>query len=896
MRPRLSFYVLLFALSAFTIEGRSFAQVTRVNVMPGYPNAPRTSPAQRRPVRPNDTLILWGSANDGVGTANGYTYTWSITTGPDLTYVDDGSLTGPVQDDSYITEEIAFSLMGGATSAIATATLSVTDGTLTMQDTVEFAVIGTTDPLSDTPLENQQVDVNIAIEDGLRWLYRRLQLNGKWSHPNTLNEVGPTGYSLWAMQNQGHLPTNDSDEDILAMAVQEGLDFLFMKCEITSNIAAPNATVALGATAPQISDINSNGQSVSIGQQFGHWGYAHCIATAALAATVSPNRVVTVGPCAGMTYKELGEDCLDLIGFGQVDAGVPRGGWSYTPNNWTDMSINSWAYVAMEGLYVTFGVDIPDWILQECEHSLIYHQANQPGAVPFGYTSPFRLNSPVDGHATTGGGLSGLYAVELTGPHAVGGSVIGLEAPPLNSISAKRNAALDYLGENWNELGCGIGNGNLGNTYAMWTVARALRLTAFGLGLPAGDVVQLTNQSVSFDWETGEQSGSGAIAAAGTSREGYFTYLLRTQEADPLNSVDDRGRWDFGCFGQDLDTAMAVLVLTPKVFLVDPPEEEQGDQDLGCEEFNRTETLTANDTLSLLTLAHNPEAAQGFAYVHAVDDEGAPIGFDHLIGQLLVVDGIESFDYSVNAVDYRAAVSEGVMTDFDADGVRDLDGVEYEMTAGELLIPRFFGQSSDTEGTTPFNSELLLIGLTGGNKFTTTADFLVYNDNEEVFSAEHSFDCWTKTPLVDISGVFTNSFLRDNTDHASSEPVGFSQYETGWMRINGGVAVSEAASFADPAVYAVLIEHAQSYGAADLPFEVCQQAGQLLPRGVIGDLSGPGPSEDCSASIPRREPASLLLMPEFDNRNGVATIYSITNTSETEGVDVHFVYIGKYGS
>ena len=168
--------------------------------------------------------------------------------------------------------------------------------------------------------------------------------------------------------------------------------------------------------------------------------------------------------------------------------------------------------------------------------------------------------------------------------------------------------------------------------------------------------------------------------------------------------------------------------------------------------------------------------------------------------------------------------------------------------------------------------------------------------DEEVFSAEHSFDCWTKTPLVDISGVFTNSFLRDNTDHDRGEPVGFPQYETGWMRINGGVAVSEAASFADPAVYAVLIEHAHSYGAADLPFEICQQAGQLLPRAVIGDLSGPGPAEDCSASIPRREPGSLLLMPEFDNRNGVATVYSITNTSETEGVDVHFVYIGKYGS
>ena len=154
--------------------------------------------------------------------------------------------------------------------------------------------------------------------------------------------------------------------------------------------------------------------------------------------------------------------------------------------------------------------------------------------------------------------------------------------------------------------------------------------------------------------------------------------------------------------------------------------------------------------------------------------------------------------------------------------------------------------------------------------------------------------CWELADpgMTDIP----DSFLKDNTDQDSSEPVGFPQYETGWMRINGGVAVSEAASFADPAVYAVLIDHANTYGAADLPFEICQQAGQLLPRGVVGDLSGPGPSEDCSVSIPRRKPASLLLMPEFDNRNGVATVYTITNTSDTQDIDVHFVYIGKYGS
>ena len=115
------------------------------------------------------------------------------------------------------------------------------------------------------------------------------------------------------------------------------------------------------------------------------------------------------------------------------------------------------------------------------------------------------------------------------------------------------------------------------------------------------------------------------------------------------------------------------------------------------------------------------------------------------------------------------------------------------------------------------------------------------------------------------------------------------------MGIKSGIASSVVASFADPAIYAVLIDHANSFGAADLPFEICRQGGQLLPRSIHGDASGAGPLEDCHESVRRREPGSLLLMPEFDNRQGVATVFTVTNTSGLEGVDVHFVYVGKYG-
>jgi len=40
----------------------------------------------------------------------------------------------------------------------------------------------------------------------------------------------------------------------------------------------------------------------------------------------------------------------------------------------------------------------------------------------------------------------------------------------------------------------------------------------------------------------------------------------------------------------------------------------------------------------------------------------------------------------------------------------------------------------------------------------------------------------------------------------------------------------------DPAFYAVLVERIGTYGAADLPFELCSQNnGDLLPRSLLGD-------------------------------------------------------------
>ncbi len=267
--------------------------------------------------------------------------------------------------------------------------------------------------------------------------------------------------------------------------------------------------------------------------------------------------------------------------------------------------------------------------------------------------------------------------------------------------------------------------------------------------------------------------------------------------------------------------------------------------ELPCLEFNRTETLTANDTLTLVTSWHNPQQEQGFLYAFAKHKTtGKAISFNYLIGNLLTISGIEHLEYSMNPVVFAAVPPFGANTDIDAggvgDGVRDLDGVEYERVTGEILIPRFIGSGGPNGNPNgPYNSELILLGLSGGTAFTTLVNFWVYNDNEEAYSAQYSFNCWKRVCLRDISGVFTQYFLR-STGHAANEILGASSVESGWMRVYGGSAWSTAEQITDPAIYAVLVEKISSVGAADLPFEstVLQANGDLLPRGIFGDPSG----------------------------------------------------------
>ena len=150
------------------------------------------------------------------------------------------------------------------------------------------------------------------------------------------------------------------------------------------------------------------------------------------------------------------------------------------------------------------------------------------------------------------------------------------------------------------------------------------------------------------------------------------------------------------------------------------------------------------------------------------------------------------------------------------------------------------------------------------------------------------------TSLLDISGVYGQNFLSQFTNHNENESLG--GRETGWFKFWGHVANSSAATIASPGIYGVYVERVGQFAAADLPFEQGSRDGHILPRSIFGDNSeGSSPVGVDAENIQRRLPGSLLVYPEFDNLDGHLTLLTVTNSSATEEVRVHFVYRGKYG-
>jgi hypothetical protein len=280
-----------------------------------------------------------------------------------------------------------------------------------------------------------------------------------------------------------------------------------------------------------------------------------------------------------------------------------------------------------------------------------------------------------------------------------------------------------------------------------------------------------------------------------------------------------------------------------------------------CERIHKTVILTPCDQLSIdASTLFGVTSGSGYVYAfaksattNAANPGGIPIVWNHLIGETLRVDGPSGLSYALNPVAFRAyGTAEGAFNDDDNDGIRDFNATdetgvpsppanwEYDPIPDAILIPRFVGQGE--EGTA---SGLVLLGLSGGQKFSTTVRIQRWNDSEDLVANDYTFSCWTKQPLSSVAKSTTQSMLVMPTDDAQEivgwpQPVsGTPRLSAGWLRIDGVSATSSVVPnevIQNPAIYAVLIEVRDGRVVADLPYEECSQVnGSLLPVDPLGD-------------------------------------------------------------
>ncbi len=234
-----------------------------------------------------------------------------------------------------------------------------------------------------------------------------------------------------------------------------------------------------------------------------------------------------------------------------------------------------------------------------------------------------------------------------------------------------------------------------------------------------------------------------------------------------------------------------------------------------CNIADRVETLTPADTLSVLTSCHNGGTdVQGYLVVSARNPDLVDTywSFNHLIGSEQIVSAGGGM-YALNALPFVSPLPAKADTDLDQDGRRDFDGSEYEGIADELYIDSYIGAIA---------GDLVLLTFLGG-EYLVNVNFIIYNDDEFQLSGQYSFSCWTRTPLAQISGYFTEQGLSTTANDEDELDVtcdGEDDYNTGWAIVRPTTALSiTSPSVANPAVLGALANDGAPFMNARLLWE-----------------------------------------------------------------------------
>ena len=273
-----------------------------------------------------------------------------------------------------------------------------------------------------------------------------------------------------------------------------------------------------GISVEPAGDPDSNGNGIGIESKSGREIYEGGMIMDAIASSNRPLGFATTGGSniKGRFYFHILTDMVDMYAWGQDDSGGDRGGWRYNWDGGADNSACQWAAIGMLAAEDTFGINIPQFV-KEQDNDWLNYSYNGTG---FGYTGPG------NGVAQTPSGMVQLAFCDK------------------RTNDPRWRTAEDYIANNW--------YWQHNNYYAAYALVKAMKLAQ------PNPVVTLS--ATGLDWYNDPTTG--------------VRKRITDQQAV---SGSYWGSWDSGGHGgRGLDSAWAVIMLTPTLF-VQPPVADAGD-------------------------------------------------------------------------------------------------------------------------------------------------------------------------------------------------------------------------------------------------------------------------------------------------------------------------------
>ena len=316
---------------------------------------------------------------------------------------------------------------------------------------------------------SRQIEINMAIEKGLLYLYRNQLPDGNW-HDAGAYGAGITGFALLAFEENGHLPTNDPLQDIYAETTRRGIDWVTGANAQSVPIYAHHDGVVTQTEYLQAQPLVGNGVGAVVWNQNDHGHYANSAALLGLVgahrdAAAAQAASVPYGPLAGLSHYELMLQAIDYLAFSQND-GPFRGNWRYNiiaPQPQTDEgfdgSVSQWPPLVMLLAQDAWGLAAPQWVKDNNRYT---------------YAS---LQNPRDGDEYDGGigysSNSSWINTAKTGTIPAQARWWGI--PQTHTLVMD---ALYYLGNHYTDCGYGAsgGQGWGGHLYAMFATKKGLQL------------------------------------------------------------------------------------------------------------------------------------------------------------------------------------------------------------------------------------------------------------------------------------------------------------------------------------------------------------------------------------------------------------------------------------